>query len=294
MRLLTLAALAAPLLPAQNLDAIFRPKQMKDYNDRANDGRCIIRVMVDDEVDVELNGDQVRVRVLKGNAGRDDGSECTQPLPLGGFSRFAFRGIDGRGEVRLVQEPRPGNNYGAIVSIKDSRKGTEGYTFELSWTTDGSAFWRPGAVPLSSGGGLLPSLGSSGPAPQPQRISGVNETRTGAGQIRLGDRSDQVSRMRLNLRNDGRFEIQAYSSVVTSMSGTWSSNAAGAADIEVTGFGLDNAQGRGRVYVGTDGHVERVEVNGRTAQTGTDFSVNFDSAGSNSRSGGGILPSLKP
>lgn len=285
--------LAALSLWGQSTDAVFRPKQMREWNERDNNGRCIIRVMVDDEVDVELSGDQVRVRVLKGGPGRDDGSECTQPLPIGGFSRFAFRGIDGRGEVRLVQEPRPGNNYGAIVAIKDSRKGNEGFTFELSWTTDGSAFWRPGALPAtpSNNGGFLPNLGGS--APQPQRVTGVNETRTGSGQIRLGDRGDQLTRMRLNLKNDGGFEIQAFSSVVTSLSGRWSSNQAGSADLDITGFGLDNASGRGRVSVGTDGRVSRVELNGRTAQSSSEFSVSFDASG-NTRQGGGILPNLNP
>ncbi len=295
IKLAAWAIIGLSTLPAQNVDALFRPKQMREWNDRANDGRCIIRVMVDDEVDVELSGDQVRVRVLKGGAGRDDGSECTQPLPIGGFSRFAFRGIDGRGEVRLVQEPRPGNNYVAIVAIKDSRKGTEGYTYELSWNTDGSAFWRPGAVPATSGsgGGFLPSLGSPAPQPQPQRITSINETRGGTGQIRLGDRSDQVSRVRLNLKPDGAFEIQIYSSVVTSLSGRWVSNQGGA-DLDIAGFGLDNAAGRGRVTVGSDGRATKVELAGRTAQTATDFSVNFDAAAGNTRTGGGILPNLNP
>ncbi len=290
VRTASMALLAACTLAAQNTDAVFRPRQMREWNERDSNGRCIIRVLVDDEVDVELAGDQVRARVLRGGESRDDGSECTQPLPIGGFSRFAFRGIDGRGEVRLVQEPRPGNNYSAIVAIKDTRKGTEGYTFELSWTTDGSAFWRPGALPVSSGGGLLPGIG--GGVAQ-QAVRGLNETRQGSGQIRLGDRSDSLNRMRLNLKNDGSFEMQAFSSVVTSIAGRWSSNQAGSADLQVSGFGLDNASGGGRVYVGTDGRLTRVELNGRTSQSGADIAISFDASG-NSRSGGGILPNLNP
>src|SRR5262245_26146512 len=96
-RLLFLAGFVSAVL-AQ--DASFRVRQMRGANEGARDGKCVIRVMVDDEVDVELQGETVLVRRITGQQGRDDGSECTQPLPQSNYQRFAFRGIDGRGEVR--------------------------------------------------------------------------------------------------------------------------------------------------------------------------------------------------
>lgn len=272
---------------AQDLDVTFKPRQMKDWNEQGADGRCIIRVVVDDEADIELRGDEVRVRVLRGGSGRDDGSECTQWLPVGGFTRFAWRGIDGRGEVRMVQEPRPGNNYTAIVAIKDSRRGTEGYTFEFSWTTDGTAFWTPGAR-ISDNSRRGRAAGARLPA---RRFTPVNETANGGGQITLGNRGDQVRRMRVNLRNDGAFDMSVYSSVVTSLSGRWTSTQADTADLAITGFGLGQASGRGRLYV-RDGRLARVEFEGSTGQEA--FSVRFDAQAAAAPTGGGILPNLNP
>ncbi len=106
-RYLMLAAFAAIPLAAQT-NPVFSPRRMKDYNEQSRDGRCVLRVRVDDEIDVELRGNSVLLRTITGRPGKDEGSECSQPLPAGGFTKFNFRGIDGRGEVRLVQEPRLG------------------------------------------------------------------------------------------------------------------------------------------------------------------------------------------
>ena len=104
VRHMILAALAMAPLAAQT-NPVFSPRRMKDYNEQSRDGRCVLRVRVDDEIDVELRGNSVLLRTITGRPGKDEGSECSQPLPAGGFTKFTFRGIDGRGEVRLVQEP---------------------------------------------------------------------------------------------------------------------------------------------------------------------------------------------
>jgi hypothetical protein len=65
-----------------------------------------------------------------------NGSECNSALPSGA-SNFRFKGIAGRGEVRLVQEPRPQNRWTAIVNIRDKKGGDHGYTFDLFWRNDG-------------------------------------------------------------------------------------------------------------------------------------------------------------
>ncbi|HUF04627.1 MAG TPA: hypothetical protein VMM38_10690 [Aridibacter sp.] len=41
--------------------------------------------------------------------------------------------LDGRGSVRLISEPDPGNNYSAVVEISDPQSGSDFYTFELEW-----------------------------------------------------------------------------------------------------------------------------------------------------------------
>lgn len=264
------------LLVAQQ-DPVFRPKQMRDYNPRAADGRCILRVRIDDENDVELRGDRVLLRTLTGRPGRDDGSECSQPLPAGGFSKFAFRGIDGRGEVRLVQEPRLGNQWTAIVSIRDKKGGDEGYTFELSWTADPNAAsyvstggsGLGGTTTLPSSGGILPNLGQS---PIAAKFTGLDETLSSSGTLRVNNQDQGVRRLRANLRSDGSAEFTLYGNEVVQMSGRWSGTG-NPVDVSVTNVGGDAASGRGRVYLNSSGRFDRLEMDGDAQRFGGRFQI---------------------
>jgi hypothetical protein len=102
-------------------------------------GKCTIEVEVDDSAEVEISGDQGIIRTLSGSPSRWRRFQCTSPLPRNPGD-FRFRGIDGRGEVRLIREPLDGGR--AIVSIRDSQGGREGYTFDLEWR--GGDFGRGG------------------------------------------------------------------------------------------------------------------------------------------------------
>ncbi|HYI97538.1 MAG TPA: hypothetical protein VEX68_28630 [Bryobacteraceae bacterium] len=129
--------------------SVFTVRRSRDWSQDRRDGTCRIRVRIDDDSDVELRGDQLRIRVLRGGPGRDEGSECNAPLPVSGEIRdFRFRGIDGRGNPRLVQEPSRRNYYVAVVNVQDPKGGDGGYTFELSWNSDGSG--------SGGGGGFYP------------------------------------------------------------------------------------------------------------------------------------------
>lgn len=133
-------------------------RRTNDYSENRRDGRCTVRVRIDDEADVELRGDTIRIHVIKGGPGRDEGTECNAPLPTSGnITNFRFRGIDGRGNPRLVQEPASRNYYVAVVNIQDPRGGSEGFTYELSWNWDGQGG-------DSGGGGFFPTPG--GPSDQ--------------------------------------------------------------------------------------------------------------------------------
>lgn len=273
---LTILALVGVALAQQY--PTFQPKRMRDYNAQAADGRCILRVRIDDETDVEMRGDRVLLRTLSGRAGRDDGSECSQPLPAGGFSKFSFRGIDGRGEVRLVQEPRLGNQWTAIVAIRDKRGGDEGYTFELSWTADPST--APVASsssgfgerrPPSSGGGILPDLELG--RRDTSNFSGLDETLSASGTLRVNNQDQRVRRLRANLRKDGNAEFTVYGNEVLRMDGRWSSGG-DAVDVTVTSVGGESASGRGRLYLNAAGRFDRVELEGDAQRFGGRFQLN--------------------
>ncbi len=100
-------------------------------------GKCIVRIMVDDTVNVRIGNGQIRVLTIQGQDSRNDGTECSSLLRNGrNLTDFKFKGIDGRGEVRLQSDPRQDPNGEAVVYIRDAKGGDEGYTFEVSWQGD--------------------------------------------------------------------------------------------------------------------------------------------------------------
>lgn len=130
-RVLTTFMLTAALFAVQ--------AQYTDQVQRANvsgtdssSGKCTIEVRVDMTAEVDLYGDSGRLRTLAGQPATWTRFECSGPMPYR-MSDFRFRGIDGRGNVRLVQDPR-NNNSTAVIRVEDPRSGAEGYTFEVEWT----------------------------------------------------------------------------------------------------------------------------------------------------------------
>lgn len=59
-----------------------RVRQQPGWGARVRGGRCEIRVWVDNRAEVRMRKDTVFVRTLEGSKGRDEGSSCSQALPL--------------------------------------------------------------------------------------------------------------------------------------------------------------------------------------------------------------------
>ncbi len=81
-------------------------------------------------------------------------ADAEQGLPVQ-RQRFQFRSplpqtrqdvhvevIEGRGRVRLVEQPRPENNYTLAVRIEDRQGGSSFYSLEFSWESRGGG-WPP-------------------------------------------------------------------------------------------------------------------------------------------------------
>jgi hypothetical protein len=96
-------------------------------------GHCDIRLLVDDAVEVSVHGDRVDVHNISGGDARDDGSECTAPLPDRDFDGFQFSVKEKRNEIRLTEPPSRRNGYRAVVFIRDNAPGEGRYDFRLSW-----------------------------------------------------------------------------------------------------------------------------------------------------------------
>lgn len=96
-------------------------------------GQCDIRLMVDDAVEVSVHGDRIAVHNISGRDARDDGSECSAPLPSGDFESFQFQVKEKRNQIRLTEPPSRRNGYRAVVFIRDSAPGEGRYEFRLTW-----------------------------------------------------------------------------------------------------------------------------------------------------------------
>jgi len=132
MRKWVVATAVLASLPAWG-DTRFRVTQMSGTDLPPGKGQCDIRLQVDNEVEVAVHRDMVAVHTLAGQDARDDGSECSLPLPGREVAGFSFQSIDGRGEVRLVEPPSPRNDFSAIVRIHDGPAGFGRYHFRVTW-----------------------------------------------------------------------------------------------------------------------------------------------------------------
>jgi len=105
-------------------------------------GKCTIEVEVDSVAEVEIRGDEGRLRTIAGSPAVWRRMVCNQPLPLNPLE-FHFSGVDGRGNQMLVRDPAS-NRGTAVIRIEDPKGGREGYTFDIEWRGAGGAGYRDG------------------------------------------------------------------------------------------------------------------------------------------------------
>jgi hypothetical protein len=125
-------------------DTQFRARKMVRNDVPPGKGQCDIRLQVDDEVEVTVRGDLVYLRTIRGRDGRDDGSECNEPLPNRPAADFNFEVKEGRGEIRLIAEPSRRTDFQAVVRIHDGDSGEGRYHFRLSWRITGDRDYKDG------------------------------------------------------------------------------------------------------------------------------------------------------
>lgn len=127
--------LAASYMPANHAGEVI-PRKARHWDPRAPEGWCSVRVWVDEEVNIFVRGGRVLLETVRGQRPYDAGTECTGPVPRGPMD-FRFRGIDGRGHVDLIEEPRRHNDYTAWVRIIDRKRGGEEHHFRIYWRLRG-------------------------------------------------------------------------------------------------------------------------------------------------------------
>ncbi len=247
-------------------------KRTNDWSENRSDGKCRIRVRIDDEADVELRWDTIRIRVIQGAPGRDEGSECNAPLPRSGQIRnFRFNGVDGRGTPRLVQEPSSRNGYIAAVNVKDSQGGSEGYTFDLSWQSQGSGsggseggfFPGDGGNTGGGGGGFFPGDGGS--------LPDINTSMTGNGSLSHGGNRYSLTEASVNIRgNTCRITVISDRNARVEMTGYPDRNGG---RCTLTGSSNGNLRGNARLNL-SGNRVTRISLDGTL--NGQSFNGNFN------------------
>jgi len=90
------------------------------------------RGRVDDESIIRISGNDVRVETIRGYGVSNDRSNFSSPLPRQPI-QVNLVDAEGRGEIVLVEQPNPRNNFTAGVRIRDRDGGAGTYAFTITW-----------------------------------------------------------------------------------------------------------------------------------------------------------------
>jgi hypothetical protein len=104
-----------------------------DYKANSKEGTLILRLVVDGEIELQIQDEKIHYSVASGRPPKEDGSEFTQPIPRTKLKSFKIEKKDGRGEVQLLEQPLPENNYTARIRINDPKGGNDKYRIEVKW-----------------------------------------------------------------------------------------------------------------------------------------------------------------
>ncbi len=96
-------------------------------------GRVRWRGTVDDNVQLVIRDDRMEVRTIGGSVYENGTYNFTSPLPRRRGLTVVATKINGRGEVRVLQQPSRDNDYTAVVEIRDPKGEAREYEIEVSW-----------------------------------------------------------------------------------------------------------------------------------------------------------------
>ena len=158
---LVMITLALPMAPSQANPV---PRRATITGAGGN-GRCTIEVNVDGAAEIEIAGDTGLLTTISGQPAVWRRFQCNAPLPRIPID-FRFVKIDGKGTVRLLQDPRSSNGR-AVIHINDYKGGRGNYAFDFQWRGSGGG---------GGGGGWPP--GPPGPQPMVRAIRACQDSVT--------------------------------------------------------------------------------------------------------------------
>ncbi|MGI8544329.1 MAG: hypothetical protein ACR2MD_12765 [Aridibacter sp.] len=110
-----------------------------NYNNNGNFGNNNItgsatwNGRVDNVVQIAVRGRRIQSKTVAGATYPPGRYTFNGNLPLRGNVSIGVNKRDGRGDVRIVQQPSRLNNYTAIIEIRDSDGGADNYSLEIYW-----------------------------------------------------------------------------------------------------------------------------------------------------------------
>lgn len=310
MRLIFLFLIASTCttLFAQTRFVDVQPKRTRDYDERRDNGYCVVRLRVDDEVLIHIRGNRLGFETVRGRDAYDEGSECSQPMPYGSaLANFRFRGVDGRGRVELAESPDSGNRYTARVRIQDPKGGDEGYTFRVQWDnrnpgmsaeSGGWQGWggsnRPGSGSgwgtggnqgsgWGTGGNQGSGWGSGSGTTTGWWQNDFEATTRGTGVARMVGQPDlNLTSAVLRLRRNGQFTLEISGAETVRFAGSWTRNGDTAVLDIRNGFANGGATGSGNATI-VNNEVQSLTLDGRNRNTNATFNVQFRAGGRGGR-----------
>jgi len=100
---------------------------------RTRDGWFEFSGRVDQTVILRIHDDDVWAETRRGRPLADPRYRFSQALPQIPLRDLQVERLDGRGEVRLLEQPSGSNHYTAVVLIHDPEGGADQYRFRLRW-----------------------------------------------------------------------------------------------------------------------------------------------------------------
>ena len=131
------------LVPAQ---AQWLPNQNANQYPNSGVSRFRWEGVVDGTSTVTIKGRRVNVETFSGLPVQRQKYDFTDALPRAAMN-VQLVVLDGRDRVRLIESPRPNNDFAAVVRIDDRSGGRDFYSFELHWTLTDNFEWAKGLTP---------------------------------------------------------------------------------------------------------------------------------------------------
>jgi len=106
---------------------------------------------VDDRANIIIRGGTIRSEDVSASGMQVNYENIDGHLPRRGGTTVTAAKRNGRGDIRVIQQPSRSNDHTAIIQVRDSRGGSDNYTVDVTWNRTGGS-GNQGNEPYRAGG----------------------------------------------------------------------------------------------------------------------------------------------